>query len=197
MIVRNKNFKNARVTTNHNHRPDEEAMDRVIFTKTLEKICTNNPFMSPLLCYENTKKRLKNRINRKNIQMSYKYSLFVHRKQKRIVPVKPKTIDEFEKLINTAKNTKLYGHDEDGKIFYRGIWQGRTGRNIAFVSERTLKEVVKNPMNVTLLMDGTFRSVPRHLKFRQLYIVNVLIKGRCYPLAYVLMEKKDYHVCFQ
>lgn len=45
---------------------------------------------------------------------------------------------------------------------------------------------------VTLLMDGTFKAIPRHLKFCQLYIISAIIKGRCYPLAYILMERKDY-----
>lgn len=106
--------------------------------------------------------------------------------------LKPKSIAKFEELIGTAKNTKLFAYDDVGKIFYRGVWQGKTGGNIAFVSERTLNEE-KELKEVTLLMDGTFRAVPRHLKFRQLYIINVVIKNRCYPLAYILMEKKDYH----
>lgn len=151
----------------------------------------DNPFMKPLSCYVKAKRELQNQIKRKNIPMAYKYSVFIHRIQRRIVPLKPKTIAEFEKLINTAKNTELYAYDDIGKIFYRGVWQGETGRNVAFVSQRTLEEV-KTMKEVTLLMDGTFRSVPRHLKFRQLYIINVIIRGRCYPLAYILMEKKDF-----
>lgn len=59
------------------------------------------------------------------------------------------------------------------------------------MSERTLQAVLQEG-NVTLLMDGTFKAIPRHLKFRQLYIINVIIRGKCFPLAYVLMERKDF-----
>lgn len=42
-------------------------------------------------------------------------------------------------------------------------------------------------------MDGTFKAIPLHIQFRQLYIINVILFGRCYPLAYILMEKKDFN----
>lgn len=123
-----------------------------------------------------------------NIPMAYHYNTFIHRKQ---VSVKPKSITEFEKLIGIAKNSRTYATDSAGKVFYRGVWHGKTGANIAFVSERVLKKMKK--LKKVTLMDATFKSIPRHLKFRQLYIINVIIRKRCYPLAYVLMEKKDYH----
>ncbi len=72
-----------------------------------------------------------------------------------------------------------------------GVWKGTTGSNLAFVSDRTLQRVSKE-RDVTLLMDGTFRAVPRHMGFRQLYIINVIINGGCLPLAYILMERKDF-----
>lgn len=125
--------------------------------------------------------------------MSHHYNVFIHRQQGQHVPVKPKSADEFEKLI--AKNSIIYATDNAGKTFYRGVWHGKTGANIAFVSERTLKKV-KKLKKVVFLMDGTFEAIPRHLKFRQLYIINVIIRKRCYPLAYVLMERKDYHSYF-
>lgn len=56
----------------------------------------------------------------------------------------------------------------------------------------TFQEVKKLP-EVTLLMDGTFKVVPGHFKVHQLYIINVILSGRCYPLAYVLMQRRDFH----
>lgn len=191
-IVRNNNFENVRIIVDHNHRPDKKAVDRLLFSKTLEKICMENPYMKPILCYVKAKNELKNQVNRKYIHESYKYSVFIHRAQRRIVPLKPKSIEEFEKLIGVAKNSNLYAYDDVDKPFYRGIWEGTSGRNVAFVSERTLNEV-KDLKEVTLLMDGTFKAVPRHMNFRQLYIINVIIRNRCYPLAYILMEKKDFN----
>lgn len=186
------NFKTAKLVCQHNHRPDEKAVDRMKFAKMLEKVCIDNPHLKPLLCYVKAKSELKGQVNRKNIPGAYKYSVFIHRIQKRNVPIHPKSIEEFEQIITSVKNTKLYAYDDIGKIFYRGVWSGISGRNVAFVSERTLNEVKKLD-SVTLLMDGTFRSVPKHLKFRQLYIINVIIRNRCYPLSFILMEKKDFH----
>lgn len=50
----------------------------------------------------------------------------------------PETVAEFKKLIEEAKASK-YMLDEDDKIFYRGVWQGTSGSNIAFISETTLQ----------------------------------------------------------
>lgn len=102
----------------------------------------------------------------------------------------PKIIAELEKLIIDSKYDKRYSRDERGQILYRGVWKGTTGNNVAFVSESTLQEL-KNLKELVLLMDGTFKVLPFHLKFRQLYIINVVIKRRSYTLAYILMEKKD------
>lgn len=53
--------------------------------------------------------------------------------------------------------------------------------------------MVEGMDEVTLLMDGTFKALPNHLKFCQLYIISAIVKGRCYPLAYILMERRDYY----
>lgn len=137
------------------------------------------------------KNELKGKVERKNIPMISSFFSLMHRSQKKKVPLLPKNIALFESLIAEAKNHKRYAFDDAGELFYLGVWEGKTGKNVAFVSDGTLQRVSKET-DVTLLMDGTFRAIPRHLKFRQLYIINVIIKGRCFPLAYILMERKDY-----
>lgn len=119
------------------------------------------------------------------------YFSLIYRSQRTKIPLQPKTIAEFEELINEAKNHKRYAYDDAGNILYRGVWHGLDGMNVAFVSERTLQAVSKLK-DVTLLMDGTFKAIPRHLKFVQLYIINVIIRDKCFPLAYVLMERKNF-----
>lgn len=88
------------------------------------------------------------------------------------------------------KYGKKFSHDEQGKLFFRGVWRGTTGDNVAFVSESVLQEVRKQ-RHLELLMDGTFKVLPHHIKFRQLYIINAVIEERSYPLAFILMERKD------
>lgn len=45
--------------------------------------------------------------------------------------------------------------------------------------------------SLEILMDGTFKILPRHMKFSQLYIISFIFKGRSYPFAFALMEKRD------
>lgn len=191
VIVKNNDFEKARLVKDHSHEPDKIELDRAKFSKTLDKICQENPHLKPLLCYTKAKEQLKGQIDRKNIDMSSFYNTFMHRKQKLHVPLLPKTIIDFKKLIEQPQNSKRFAYDDCGNVFYRGVWRGATGDNIAFVSERTLGEV-KKMEKVTLLMDGTFKALPLHMKFCQLYIISVIQKGRCYPLAFILMERRDY-----
>lgn len=136
--VKNNDFKNVLLREGHNHRCDKKQLDKVIFAKTLERIVDENPFVAPLKCYLKAKEQLKGRIKMSNIPMSTYYSSFIHRIKKWREPLLPKSIEEFEKLIEDAKNSKVYAHDEKKKLFYRGVWKGTTGNNIAFISYRTM-----------------------------------------------------------
>lgn len=140
------------------------------------------------------------------------FESYIFRCQKADIPPLPKTVDELEKMILELKYGRKYSHDERGQIFFRGVWRGNTGRekenrrilfcivfikffflntgDNVFVSESTLQEVRKE-RHLQLLMDGKFKVLPFHIKFRQLYIINVIIEERNYPLAFILMERKD------
>lgn len=182
----------AEVSNVHNHSPDKRAVDINIFKQILSRICKNDPTLPPLKCYIQAKNESKGKVTRRHIPLISYFLSMIYRNQKQSIPLIPKTIAQFEQLINDPSNFKRYAYDDVGSILYRGVWAGDTGKNIAFVSERTLQKVAKKE-DVTLLMDGTYRSVPRHLKgLHQLYIINVLVRDRCFPLAYVLMERKDY-----
>lgn len=69
-----------------------------------------------------------------------------------------------------------------------------------FVSESVLNKLKETKFEIRMLMDGTFKVLPRHIKFRQLYIISIIIDERCYPLVYILMEKKtqrSYRLIFE
>lgn len=138
-IVKKKNFEKVFLVEGHNHISNKKELCKTIFAKTLERICIENPFEAPLKCYEKAKTELKGQIERKYIPTSTYYSSFIHRIKKWREPLRPKTIREFKKLIKEETAKKHYAYDDDDNIFYRGVWKGNTGRNIAFVSERTLK----------------------------------------------------------
>lgn len=184
-------MENVILMQDHSHHADKKDVDRVIFKSKLGEICQNNPILAPLICYKMAKEELIGKISRRNIPMESYYYTFMYRCQKREVPLLPKNIKQFTALIEEATNHSRYALDKDGSIFYRGVWRSGSGNNVAFVSERTLQYVSGRAKPVTLLMDGTFRAVPRHLKFQQLYIINVIARDRCFPLAFILMERRD------
>lgn len=190
VIVKDGNFEMAIFSHRHNHKAETKMLDHIKFQKKLEDICRENPFLKPLKVYSRAKRQLKNVINLKHISILRKYSTFIYRKQREDKPSLPNNITEFEELINNAQYTTKYCYDEHDKLLYRGVWRGRTGSNIVFISDSVLKEV-KRHRKVKFLTDGTFKVLPHHISFRQLYIINVILFDRCYPLAFILTEKKD------
>lgn len=196
VTVRNKNLEDCFLSVQHNHDPDESIKDLVIFQKKMEQIIKDNPFMKCQECYNKAKRELRGQINMNHIPIRPRLQTFFHRISKNQIPLLPSSIAEFEELIKQYSDE--FSKDERGNIFFRGIWSGTTGQNIVFLSETVLNEV-NNLKRVTLLLDGTFKVLPYHLKFCQLYIINVIIKSRSFPLAYILMERRDcssYEVIF-
>lgn len=61
---------------------------------------------------------------------------------------------------------------------------------IVFISETAMKLLQEQEI-IEILMDGTFKILPRHLKLSQLYIISFIYKGRSYPFCFVFMEKRD------
>lgn len=62
---------------------------------------------------------------------------------------------------------------------------------MVFISETMLK-VINSMNHISFFMDGTYKALPHHIPFRQLYVISVTYDGQCYPLAYILMEKKTF-----
>lgn len=147
----------------------------------------------PLKVYLTTKKKLIDKINTVNIAPPKSKESFVYRRKLKKVPKLPKTITDFMEIMANAQY-RHFSLDERKSVFYRVVWECNKNSNIVFISKQAL-DTLNTLDNVTLLMDGTFKVLPRHFRrrFRQLYIISFLYKGRSYPLAYVLMQTKDYN----
>lgn len=185
------NLEKCVLTQRHNHRPRSDKVDKEKFDKQLKKACDENPYLYPREIYTKVRKSMKNTINPMNIPLKGKYDTLIHRRKRKFIPKLPKTVEEFEDLIKDYE--EQYFYDERNLPFYREVWNTKAGEsNVVFVSESTLNKLKEMKTNVHMLMDGTFKVLPRHIKFRQLYIISIIFEDRCYPLAFILMEKKTY-----
>lgn len=193
------NLDQSILTRQHNHLPHDGKVEKELFDKELSKACESSPYSYPRELYVKTRKLLKNKINPLNIPLKAKYDNYIQRRKRKFVPKLPRSVAEFESLIQNYK--EQYFYDERDLPFYRDVWRTKAGEsNIVFVSESVLDQLKEMKKDVHMLMDGTFKVLPRHIKFRQLYIISIIYKERCYPLAYVLMEKKSvysYDILFE
>lgn len=128
VILRAGNFSEAIVKRCHNHESVRKHLDRSKFTKKLEQICREQPFLTPRACYQRTKLKLNKEIERKHIPSLKSFESYIFRCQKADIPPLPKTVEELEKMILELKYGRKYSHDERGQIFFRGVWRGNTGR---------------------------------------------------------------------
>lgn len=192
VTVRGNNFNDPEMTTKHNHPPDKRILDMQVFDKKLEENILLDPFAAPRQLYLKTKKDLLNTIDTTNIPTLKRKEGFIYRRQRKFVPLLPSTVDEFEKYIQDEKYQQFFTKDHRNLPYYRGIWTSNQGeRNLVFISETLLKFV--NTMNhIAFFMDGTFKALPHHLSFRQLYVISFIYRNQCYPFAYIFMEKKTF-----
>lgn len=83
-----------------------------------------------------------------------------------------------------------YTLDGRNQQFYRGIWSTKSGKKmIAYISQTPL-DILQELQSIELLMDGTFKILPKHMQFSQLYIISFMYGGRAYPFAFVFMEDR-------
>lgn len=61
---------------------------------------------------------------------------------------------------------------------------------IVFLSQ-TATEIMQESEFIEILMDGTFKILPRHLDLVQLYIMSFISEERSYPFGFIFMEKRD------
>lgn len=192
VTVRDNNFQGAVMTIRHNHPPEKKILDRQIFDKKLEENIDRDPFQTPRQVYLATKSDLLNIIDTTHIPSLKKLEGIIYRHQRKYIPKLPSTIEEFIKSVADERYRDFFTKDQRNLSFYRGCWMSSKGeRNLVFISETTLKLV--NTMNhISLFMDGTYKALPHHILFRQLYVISVTYENQCYPLAYIFMEKKTF-----
>lgn len=168
-------------------------MDDEKFNKRLDANCKADEFKRPLKLYLETKKDMNGEIDTTNVPPPKSKESFIRRRRLLNVPKLPKTITEFIDILSD-EDYKKYALDQSKSKFFRGNWEVDGAANLAFVSQRSL-ELLNTLDNVILMMDGTFKVLPRHFRrrFRQLYVVNVVYNGRCYPLAFILMHMKNFN----
>lgn len=98
----------------------------------IELIIYESPFKQLMDVYNDAKDALDGQINRIHIGEFSEISLLMHRKKKEFIPMLPKTIEEFENLINNPKYKQEYMFNKD-KLFFHGVWRGPTGGNVVSI----------------------------------------------------------------
>lgn len=190
VIAKNKNLNHCELIGEHTHKVDEKVLAKTKFDLKLDDAIINNKYLGAREIYNKAKENLRFDEIMK-IPDRTSYASYVCRRKHEFIPNIPYTITEFEEFIGSEQYKEIYGCDKQNKTFYRGVWTTKKGHwMIVFVSETAL-EILKKMKLIEILMDGTFKILPRHIKFSQLYIINFMFEERCYPLAYVFMEKRD------
>lgn len=174
-VAKDRILENAVLRKPHNHTAEIADVDNEKFNKTMDKVLEENEMEKPLKVYLTTKKKLIDQINTENVAPPKSKESFVYRRKMKKVPKLPKTITDFMKIMENAQY-KHFSLDERKSVFYRGVWQCNNNSNIVFISQQAL-ETLNTLDNVTLLMDGTFKVLPRHFRrrFRQASYIRVVL----------------------
>lgn len=189
-ILANKNTGDGSMTKKHNHLPDKELLQKAKFDKILDGVYQSNPFKKSREMYLEARRKI-SAADHLHTPPRKSYGSFLNRRRRKKIPKIPHSIEEFEEFINDERFQE-YRVDHRNFEFYRGIWKDRLGRSmVAFLSESAIRQIGAMS-DIEMLMDGTFKVLPRHLKFCQLYIMSFIYEERSYPFAFVFMEKRDF-----
>lgn len=164
---------------------------KILYFSPIENICYEEKFLTTREAYFKARENM-DIDELKHAPARTSYGSKVHRIKKEFEPKIPYSFEEFEAFINDEKYRERYCFDARNKTFYRGVLTTKKGDSmIVFISETGLKHLMKEDVYIELLMDGTFKILPRHIKFAQLYIMSFIYRDRSYPFAFVFMEKRD------
>lgn len=188
-ISKNKKLNDTILKGEHTHSGQLSDVERMKFCYNLDKEIKKKPLEFAREVYLNTMDDMVDEIDIVNVPDKKELSGFIYRRKRKFVPKLPKTVAEFDEIIRQEKN-ELFTKDKRKKEFFRGTWKSSSGCNIAYISETVLKIVLTMSL-IVLRMDGTFKILPRHIKFRQLFIISVIYRDKSYPLAYILMENRS------
>lgn len=191
------NLKKAVLTYEHSHKVEgdnSEELNEIKFDEKLDESC-QNCFLLPREIYHNTKiEMIKNGIAKSmELPLQRNKNSFIYRRRRKQIPLLPNTVESFEEMISDPKYQKYYTTDFTDFQFYRGVWKTKSNeKNIAFISKTVLEKFNTVEDGAKMRADGTFRALPKHMKFCQLYIISIIFRHRSYPLAYILMQKRNF-----
>ncbi len=190
--AKDRNLNKAMLNYGHNHEADTSLLDKLKFDVELEKNFENDPFLPKRDIYHYAKDKVAGISDVLNIPMLHQKNSTLHRRKKRHIPILPKTVADFEKLISDKTYSSTFAADHRKLPFYRGVWtKHRSEDSIVYISESVL-QTFNTEKDGTMRGDGTFKVLPRHIQFRQLFIISVEYRDQSYPLAYILMKKRNF-----
>lgn len=135
------------LSISHSHGPIEKETDDLKFKKMLEHIIFENPFKQLMEVYNDAKNALEGQINRLHIGEFSEYSVYMNRKRKENIPLLPKTIQQFEDLINDPKYKQQYMFNRN-KLFFHGVWRGPAGGNVVSMEHLATDYLLNSRKNV-------------------------------------------------
>lgn len=191
-ISKNKDLNDTILKGKHSHSGQISAVDAMKFRYNLNEEIEKSPLEFGREVYLKTMDAMVNEIDVTNAPDKKELGSFIYRRKLKFVPKLPKTVTDFEDMVKNRKYRERFTKDRKKQPFYRGVWKSSEGGcNIAYISE-TVWKIVILLSSIVLRMDGTFKVLPRHIKFRQLFIISVIYREKSYPLAYILMEKRNF-----
>lgn len=191
-ISKNKDLQHTILKGKHSHSGQLSDVDKMKFRCQLHKEIQRRPLDFGREVYLNTMNDMVDEIDISNAPDKTELASFIYRRKMKFVPKLPKNVTDFEKMMSNKNYNETFSKDKRKQPFYRGTWKTeKGGSNIAFISEAIL-QIVLLMSSIAMRMDGTFKVLPRHMKFRQLFIISVIYREKSYPLAYILMEKRNF-----
>lgn len=189
-------LRKAVLTYEHSHSvvgDNESELHDIKFKEKLDESC-QNAFLLPREIFHNAKLEMikKEKTKPANLPLQRNKNSFIYRRRRKQIPLLPNTVESFEEMISDPKYKQNYTTDFTDLQFYRGVWNTKSNeKNIAFVSQ-TVLDKFNTLSDGKMRADGTFRALPKHMKFSQLYIISIIYRDRSYPLAYILMQKRNF-----
>lgn len=191
-IAQNKDLNNTMLKGEHTHFGRRADVNQMKFCYKLDKNIRANPLEFGREVYLQTMEAMVDTINVDDCPDKKELSSFIYRRKRKFLPKLPKTVADFEEMLTDERYNQRFTKDKRKNTFYRGAWKSeKGGSNFAFISE-TILRIVLLMSSISIRMDGTFKMLPRHMNFRQLFIISVTYRDKSYPLAYILMEKKNF-----
>lgn len=129
----------GKLTSLHTHLPKKRVLGKTKFDKELDEACKKNHTLNRRDIYFAAREDVPVQ-EVEFIPLRTNYGSFIHRRKAKFTPKHPKTIEEFEQLIDDPQFKQKYCFDSRNNIFYRGVWTDENGHKmVVFISETAVK----------------------------------------------------------